>query len=218
MEATPTDERGFLTVERPPEAHVRPFRVCALVALVLMTLYAPFTRCETVDPANDGSQFAWSESSGWVNAEPRGDGGPGMHIAEDWVTGWLWSGNIGWVSLSCANTASCTSVVYAVEHDRNGHLSGFAWSENAGWISFSCENTGSCATVDYGVTVDLGTGELSGFAWSENLGWVSLSCQSTSSCATVDYRVETVVPLPAHLFFDGFESGSTIAWSAVAAL
>ena len=54
---------------------------------------------------DNGAQFARSENSGWVNAEPDGDGGPGMHIAEDWVRGWLWSENIGWVSLSCANTA-----------------------------------------------------------------------------------------------------------------
>ncbi|MDX2436472.1 MAG: hypothetical protein QNL88_05410 [Acidobacteriota bacterium] len=168
---------------------------------------------ETIDPDNDDSQHAWTENTGWINAEPRGDGGPGMHIAAGWIKGWLWSENLGWISMSCDNTASCGTVDYQVQHERDGKVTGFAWSENAGWISFSCENTGSCSTVDYSVTIDLGTGELTGFAWSENVGWISLSCSNTASCATVDFGVDTVVPFPDHLFVDGFESGNTMVWS-----
>jgi hypothetical protein len=186
--------------------------VFAIASLLLLT--SPPVPAETIDPGHNGSQFAWSETSGWVNAEPGGDGGPGMHIAADWVKGWMWSENIGWVSLSCVNTSSCTRVDYGVRHGIGGQLLGFAWSENAGWISFSCENTASCAFVDYGVAIDLRTGEITGFAWAENLGWISLSCTNTGSCASVDFGVETTTPLPEHLFVDGFESGGTTVWSA----
>jgi hypothetical protein len=170
---------------------------------------------ETTDPDNDGSQYGWSENAGWVNAEPLGDGGPGMDITTGGIEGWLWSENVGWISLSCENTGSCTTVDYRVEHYGGGTMRGYAWSENAGWVSFSCLNTSSCTTVDYGVEVDLATGELSGFAWSENTGWISFSCLNTSSCATVDYGVKTVVPLPEIIFADGFERGNTSKWSAV---
>jgi len=39
-----------------------------------------------------------------------------------------------------------------------------------------------------------------------------LSCEPTASCAAVDFGVTTTVPLPDHLFFDGFESGDTTIW------
>jgi len=184
------------------------------VAIAVFSLLAPAVIvAETTDPNDDGSQHTWTENAGWVNAEPGGDGGPGMHIAADWIKGWLWSENLGWISLSCENTASCARVDYGVQHGSTGVLFGYAWSENAGWISFACENTGTCATVDYRVVIDLGTGELSGYAWAENTGWINLSCLNTTSCATVDFGVDTTVPFPEHLFFDGFESGDTNIWS-----
>lgn len=185
-----------------------------ITTLVLLTPLVVVA--ETVDPELNGSRYAWSETTGWINAEPRGDGGPGVHIAADWIKGWMWSENLGWISLSCENTASCAVVDYGVRHGPGGQLRGFAWSENAGWISFSCDNTASCAVVEFGVTVDLGTGEISGFAWAENLGWINLSCTNTASCATVNFGIKTTAPFPAHLFFDGFESGETSAWSTVA--
>lgn len=169
---------------------------------------------ETIDPNSDGSQYAWTENLGWLNAEPGGDGGLGMAVFLNRVEGWIWSENAGWISLSCVNTDSCESVFYAVDHDGAGNLSGYAWSENAGWIGFSCENTASCSTVDYGVTVDLGTGELAGWAWGENVGWVSLSCVNTASCPTVDFGIQTdPAQLAASVFSDDFESGDTSAWS-----
>ena len=189
-----------------------PLPLCAL-AIATISMLVPIVSAETIDPDNDDSQHAWTENTGWINAEPRGDGGPGMHIAAGWIKGWLWSENLGWISLSCDNTASCGTVDYQVRHGRDGEVSGFAWSENAGWISFSCENTGSCSAVDYSVTIDLRTGELTGFAWSENVGWISLSCSNSSSCDTVDFGVNTIVPFPDHLFVDGFESGNTVVWS-----
>jgi hypothetical protein len=213
--AQPREGRGRAAdgVEIEPVCSARAAVLAILVAVAAMAL--PVLAGDTIDPDNDGSQYAWAENVGWLNAEPSGDGGPGMRVLESRVEGWLWSENVGWISLSCHNTGSCSTVAFEVLHDGSGGLTGYGWSENAGWISFSCENTGSCATVDYGVTVDPASGELAGFAWSENLGWVSFSCENTGSCATVEFRVKTEVPFPEDvLFADSFESGDTGAWSA----
>ena len=204
--------RSTKRTDRPAPSHV-PRTLCVWATTILLLSNPLGLAAETIDPDLNGSQYAWSETTGWINAEPRGDGGPGTHIAADWITGWMWSENIGWISLSCENTASCAVVDYGVRHGTSGQLEGFAWAENAGWISFSCKNTGSCAVVDYGVTVVRGTGDISGFAWAENLGWISLSCTNTASCTNVDFGIKTTTPLPEHLFFDGFESGNTIIWS-----
>ncbi len=128
---------------------------------------------ENIDPDGTGARYAWGENIGWLNAEPGGDGGPGVLVGDDGLTGYLWSENTGWVSLSCLNTASCGTVDYGVTNDGAGNLAGYAWSENLGWISFSCANEGSCATKNYGVTIDPASGEFGGRAWSENAGWIS---------------------------------------------
>lgn len=128
---------------------------------------------ENIDPYEDDSQFAYGENAGWLNAEPSGNGGPGVWVKGYKLTGYMWSENMGWVSLSCENTSSCAKVSYGVTNDGMGNLSGYAWSENAGWISFSCANKGSCATVDYGVLIDPLTRDFSGNAWGENIGWIT---------------------------------------------
>jgi hypothetical protein len=133
---------------------------------------AALAMAENVDPDADGSQYAWAENVGWINAEPQGDGGSGVDVTDLALTGWMWGENIGWISLSCQNTSSCGTVDYGVGNDGDGKLTGFAWAENAGWISFSCETTSSCGTAAYGVTIDPFTGEFSGEAWAENLGWI----------------------------------------------
>jgi hypothetical protein len=189
--------------------------VTSVLTLTLIVGFSP-GEAETIDPSATGARFAYSENAGWVNAEPLGNGGPGMHISSGPVSGWLWSESLGWISLSCVNTGSCPQVPYGVTNDGAVHLSGFAWSENAGWVVFSCATTASCTTVQYGVVADPQTGVLTGFAWSENVGWVSFSCATTGSCGTVPYGVETRVPFqPVEIFADDFESGTVAAWTTV---
>ncbi len=142
---------------------------------------------DNIDPDDSGAQYAWSENTGWLNAEPGGDGGPGMFVEDDGVSGYLWSENTGWVSLSCLNNRTCLSRDYRVTNDGAGNLAGYAWSENVGWISFSCSNTNACSTKNYGVTIDPATGDFNGRAWSENTGWISFRNQSGS----ISYGVET---------------------------
>ena len=171
------------------------------------------TAGETIDPASDGSQFAWSENAGWLNAEPLGNGGPGARITDAGASGWIWAENIGWISLSCFNTGSCSKVDYGVSHDGAGALSGWAWSENVGWISFSCANTAGCGEVSYGITINTSTGVLSGYAWSENIGWLIMSCETGATCASVDYGITTETPIPENLFSDNFETSDISRWS-----
>jgi hypothetical protein len=142
---------------------------------VAAALLAPAAAAENVDPAGDGSQYAYAENFGWINAEPSGDGGPGIQVGDSELSGWMWSENIGWIGLSCENTSSCTASPYGVTNDGGGVLSGYAWSENAGWLSFSCSNTASCGVAAYGVSIDPSTGDFHGRAWGENAGWITFA-------------------------------------------
>jgi hypothetical protein len=144
---------------------------------VVFLIFCGTAHAGNIDPANDGSRYAWSENAGWINLEPFS--GPGVTVTDLAVEGYAWGENIGWINLSPANGG--------VVNDGNGILSGYAWGENAGWISFSCTNTGTCATVDYGVAIDPVTGEFGGKAWGENIGWISFN-----STGAVPYGVTTL--------------------------
>lgn len=133
---------------------------------------------ENIDPDNDGSQFAYGENVGWLNAEPSGEGGPGVHVDGSTLKGYIWGENIGWVNLSCLNKNSCATVNFGVVKDASGALSGYAWAENVGWINF--------APTGGGVSIDPSTGEFNGRAWGENIGWVSFN-----STGPVAYKVKT---------------------------
>lgn len=139
----------------------------AVAAAAAVLFAASPVSAENVDPDSDGSCFAWAENLGWINAQPLGDGGPGMQVDDFELTGWLWSENAGWISLSCRNTGSCGTLEYGVRNDGSGNLSGFAWGENVGWIRF--EHTQGT------VVVDIADGMLYGDAWGENVGWIRMS-------------------------------------------
>jgi hypothetical protein len=151
--------------------------------LLLGALCPDIASAENIDPDSDGSQYAYGENVGWVNAEPSGDGGPGMDVDNFELTGWIWGENFGWISLSCGNTSSCGSVSYGVTHDSFGVLSGFGWAENVGWVNFR--------PAGGGVTIETSTGSLGGHAWGENIGWISFNCGNTATCTSVDYKVKT---------------------------
>ena len=147
-----------------------------LAALALVAaLSAAIAFAENID---SGDQYAWGENVGWLNAEPLGNGGPGVTVSNTALTGYMWGENIGWVNLNCANT-TCSGPAgpWGVTNDGSGKLGGYAWGENVGWISFSCKNKpSSCAGTDnYGVHIDPGTGVFRGYAWGENIGWISFS-------------------------------------------
>lgn len=147
---------------------------------------------ENMDPAGDGSQYAWAENAGWLNAEldTDRDGTPdeGVEVRDFELVGWMWGENLGWVSLSCRNTDSCW-VDYGVKNDGHGLLTGFAWAENAGWIDFS--------PSEGGVAIDPGTGEFHGEAWAENLGWIRFASDGPNPFrVTTSWRCDPPPELP----------------------
>lgn len=182
------------------------FRLSILLAVSSVLVQSAFA-AEVVDPDHDGSQYAYAANFGWINAEPLGDGGPGINLDGNSLAGWLWSANTGWISLSCANTSSCGDVDYGVVFDGSGALSGYGWSPNIGWISFSCEDLSSCGNVAYAVNVDLQSGEMAGYAYAANAGWISFSCTNTASCGTVDFgiRINPDLEVQELIFKNGFE-------------
>ncbi len=161
-----------------------------LKALALAAFFAAawsMVSAETIDPIPADAQYAWGENVGWLNAEPSGDGGPGITVSGTKLTGYMWGENIGWINMNCTNNGTCGSTGnYGVTNDGAGHLAGYAWGENVGWISFSCANNASCGAADYGVNIDPATGDFSGNAWGENIGWISFA-----DTAPVAYKVTT---------------------------
>ncbi len=88
--------------------------------------------------------------------------------ADDNVSGWAWSENIGWLSFNCNNPElpepRC-SINYGVNIDEStGEFEGYAWSENVGWISFEPSDLVGCPSAPCKASVDIFTGEVSGWA------------------------------------------------------
>lgn len=76
--------------------------------------------CDTVDfkvqVSSDGdlSGSAWSENAGWIDFGRVGQS-TGSYIDDSGVFhGFAWGENIGWISLTCENTASCSTVSYGL--------------------------------------------------------------------------------------------------------
>ena len=77
-----------------------------LLLAVLMLLWPAGTPAENIDPDDEDLQYCYGENVGWLNAEPLGNGGPGIEVTDSKLTGYIWGENIGWISLSCKNTNS----------------------------------------------------------------------------------------------------------------
>ena len=169
---------------------IRSATVLAAALVLTAVVGAVVAFAENIDPFDAGDQYAWGENVGWLNAEPSGNGGPGVHVYGDHLEGYMWGENIGWVNMSCQNTGNCAGPAgnWGVTNDGAGNLAGYAWGESVGWISFSCRNRPStcAATGHYGVTINPTTGVFSGYAWGENIGWISFSDN-----APVAYGVKT---------------------------
>lgn len=113
----------------------------------------------------------------------------------DNVTGWAWSGSIGWVSMNCTNTASCGTVNYGVTINDSttcgdcGDLVGWAWSETLGWICFgtTCGGTapdGLPAAAQYRANYNGKVDQFWGWAQVQSMGsegWISLNCDHDGS-------------------------------------
>jgi len=118
----------------------------------------------------DTNNFAWNENTGWMNCSPTNlpltvhyDG------ADGFVTGYIWSENVGYISLSSSLSGpfvNTTSNDWGVNMNDDWELSGYAWGENIGWINFAPSNQI--------VQIDPLTGVIDGNVWGENIGWISM--------------------------------------------
>lgn len=105
--------------------------------------------------------------------------------ASDLLTGWMWSDNIGWISMSCENQGTCSTVDYGVRQDNSGNWTGYAWSSNVGWLQF---NAGCPSGQPGQCSAKLTGNELRGWAKFINAdnstgwdGWLSLSSKDSTS-------------------------------------
>lgn len=97
------------------------------------------------------------------------------------LSNYLWSDNVGWVSLNCTNTNSCGVADYGVNVDTGGNFSGYAWNDNVGWISFNPAEVVGCPQSPCSPVLNMNTGAVTGWAkvlaangngWD---GWIKLS-------------------------------------------
>jgi hypothetical protein len=51
------------------------------------------------------------------------------------VDGWMWSDNVGWISLSSDNMSNAP-VPYGITEQTSGDWAGYGWSDEVGWIRF----------------------------------------------------------------------------------
>lgn len=122
--------------------------------------------------------------------------------------GYIWSDNIGWISLNCADTSTGCGSDYKVVIDyTTGQLSGYGWSSNIGWISFNSSSVSGCPAKNSYNNSCTPTAVLSSgtygtppfpqiLGWARALshnsswdGWISLSCYNTNGCGTNNYGV-----------------------------
>ena len=106
------------------------------------------------------------------------------------VSGYAWSENIGWISVSCANTMALGSGVnFGLDiSSGSGLFAGYAWSENIGWVDFAASgpypalpNYSACADFPgSGQTCD-GIGNYNVGGWARAVaygggwdGWIKL--------------------------------------------
>lgn len=98
------------------------------------------------------------------------------------ITGWMWSDNIGWVSLNCSSdpTGCSKAGVGAWGISLNaGAVSGYAWSDNIGWIKFG------------GLSGFPAGGSNATFAGGAFSGWARACAGTTSgTCSTMASRTD----------------------------
>lgn len=155
---------------------VRVFLTLVVLAVSFVVYYATATEATNIKTEY---KYAYSENGSWLNF---GSSDGGVMVEDSALTGYIWSENIGWISLNCANNNSCATSNYKVANNSEGDLSGYAWGENIGWINFAPSNGG--------VHIN-SSGEFSGYAWGENIGWIIFNCQDVDSCSASDFGIKT---------------------------
>ena len=81
-------------------------------------------------------------------------------------SGYVYSETAGWISLSCTNTNSCSTIDYKVTKDNNGKLSGYGFSQNGEWINFNPNFGGISINSD---------NTISGWVFGQTSEWINLN-------------------------------------------
>ena len=121
----------------------------------------------TIDAVNN---YAFGANLGWINWV--GDTNNGAVIGEYVCSGFIYSANVGWISLGSGSPTNgvqyqnLSANDFGVNNDGLGNLRGYAYGANIGWLNF--ETNGA-------PKVNLLSGQMSGYVWSANCGWISLS-------------------------------------------
>ena len=150
---------------------------------------------------NSDNQYAYGANIGWLNL--RGNVDDGASIGRFFSDGYIWSPNVGWISLGSGTPANGWSYAnnsatdWGVNHDEEGNLSGYAYGANIGWLNFGHGQTA------YEPRIDLSSGILSGYIWGANVGWISLS--NSQAFVQTDYLESGP---------DGSVAGVPAAWEA----
>lgn len=115
---------------------------------------------------------------------------PSAKSASGAITGWMWSSNIGWISLSSTNSGAGSGAVYGLTLNADQTITGHAWSSNVGWISFNYADTASCGAQ--AATLN-GSGTMIGWAkvLATNVAGGFDGCISLSSGTSPVYGITT---------------------------
>jgi len=98
------------------------------------------------------------------------------------INGYIYSESVGWISLNCANTNSCSVVDYKAYEDSNGLISGYGFSQDGQWINLNPNYGG--ANVD-------SNNFISGWVYSEKAEWIKI--ESAQIFSADDLRKESEV-------------------------
>jgi hypothetical protein len=143
------------------------------------------------------------------------------------VTGWAWSGSIGWIAMNSESLAVGYTPSFGVTMVNNPtdvtrtDLSGYGWSENVGWVCFgaTCTGTtpeGGASYAQYRASWNAKSDQVFGWAkvvaWGDE-GWISLNCDhdvGADECGASNYV--TVLDTVTGVFTKG--GVQSYAWGA----
>ncbi len=146
----------------------------ALLAACILALAAPALAQTNIGSTN---KYSWSENCGYMNWADADGGLQGVRIGNNFMSGFVWMENVGWLNLGDGSPAGCvysntTGADHGVNIHPNGDLYGLAWGENIGWVKF--DTAAALSAFGDQARLDRAAQRLRGYAWGENIGWINL--------------------------------------------
>jgi hypothetical protein len=168
--------------------HLSTFKVQGFLMMVgLITVYCLLTPAvfasSTIATNNSmayGANIGWMD---WRGDETNGCVGctNGVVVSEFVLKGYIYSANVGWISLGNGNPTNGVQYTnlstndFGVNNLGTGELRGFGYGANIGWVVFTNRSATGLLLSSEVPHFDLATGNFSGYAYSANCGWIGLS-------------------------------------------